>query len=107
MSGGDVENVVIEELSNELKDVKSCYIMFLADDCDHKQYNELVKAMCNENNVKIVVVPTKAMLGEWTAQCKFNSEGESKNVANCSCAVVTSIKFTSELERLRRVMQTK
>ena len=128
MSGGEeIENVVeVQELPQELKDIKNvlyqargqqtltkgirqclkvienkrALFCFLAEDCDHAQYTGLVKALCAEQGVKVVMVPEKAQLGEWANQCKM-VDGKATKVRNCSCAVVgTNLRHSDEVKRL-------
>ncbi|CAH9121886.1 unnamed protein product [Cuscuta epithymum] len=60
----------------------------LADDCDQPDYVKLVKALCAENNVKLISVPTAKTLGEWSGLCKIDSEGKARKVVGSSCVVV-------------------
>ena len=61
----------------------------LAEDCDHPEYVHLVKALCEEHNVFLLMVPTGKNLGEWCGLCKTDEEGVAKSIVRCSCAVVT------------------
>ena len=61
----------------------------LAQDCDEPAYTRLVKALCDENNVSLLTVPTAKQLGEWCGLCKIDEEGEARRVVGTSCAVVT------------------
>ena len=60
----------------------------LAQDCDEPAYSRLVKALCDEHNIHLLMVPTKAELGEWCGLCKIDAEGNPRKVVGCSCAVV-------------------
>ena len=60
----------------------------LAADCDEPAYGRLVKALCDEHNIHLLMVPTKAELGEWCGLCKIDAEGNPRKVVGASCAVV-------------------
>ncbi|ELP92591.1 40S ribosomal protein S12, putative [Entamoeba invadens IP1] len=119
---------VVEELPQELKDIKAvlsqahtqCCLfkgirqclkqlendhilyLFLADDCDEEDYKKLLTALCKEKNVKIVKVPEKAKLAEWSFQAKVNAEGKIVKSTKCSCAVVGKrIRMSDDLKRLQ------
>ena len=66
----------------------SARLCCLAQDCDEPAYAALVKALCEEHSVNLVMVPTKASLGEWAGLCKIDAEGKPKNVVPTSCVVV-------------------
>jgi small subunit ribosomal protein S12e len=61
----------------------------LAEDCDHPEYVQLVKALCEEHNVYLLMVATGKQLGEWCGLCKIDLEGQAKSVVRCSCSVIT------------------
>ena len=63
-------------------------LVLLAEDCDQPDYVKLVKALCNDHNVEIMVVDSAKKLGEWCGLCKIDSEGNARKVVGCSCAVV-------------------
>ncbi|KAL7722981.1 40S ribosomal protein S12 [Entamoeba marina] len=123
----DAENTTVE-LSQDLKDVRDilyqarsqCILTkgirqclkvieankalfcFIASDNDNDKYTNLLNAICQEKGVKIVKIAEKMQLGEWTAQCKFNQEGEATKIAKCSCAVVgTSLRTSDAFSRLK------
>ena len=60
----------------------------LAKDCDNPEYTKLVRALCEEGGVNLVMVDTGKQLGEWCGLCKIDEEGEATKVVGCSCAVV-------------------
>ena len=60
----------------------------LAEDVDEDSYNKIVRALCDEHNVSLVMVPEGKKLGEWCGLCKIDEEGEATKVVGCSCAVV-------------------
>ena len=79
----------------------------LAKDCENPEYTRLVRALCEEGGVHIIMVNSRAQLGQWAGLCKIDSEGEATKVVPCSCAVVTdfgadSPALTVLLEHLRK-----
>ncbi|RAL53435.1 unnamed protein product [Cuscuta campestris] len=63
-------------------------LCILADDCDRPDYVKLVKALCADNSVKLISVPSAKTLGEWCGLCKIDSEGTARKVVGASCVVV-------------------
>ena len=61
----------------------------LAQDCDEPSYTKLIRALCEEHGVNLILVPTGKQLGEWCGLCKIDSEGEARKIVSSSCAVVT------------------
>lgn len=66
-------------------------VCFLADNCDQKDYKNLIKALCTEKNVPLVQVADREALGEWAGLCKIDVNGQARRVVKCSCAVVTQV----------------
>ncbi|XP_042387317.1 40S ribosomal protein S12-like [Zingiber officinale] len=60
-------------------------LCILAEGCDQAGYVKLVKALCREHNVHLVIVPSAKTLGEWAGLCKIDSEGKTRKVVGCSC----------------------
>ncbi|ELP91907.1 40S ribosomal protein S12, putative [Entamoeba invadens IP1] len=122
----------VEELSQELKDIKEvlkqakvqCTLIkglkqslkfiendnalyaFIAEDLDEEDYKKLITALCKEKNIKIVKVPQKSQLAEWTSQAKVNAEGKVVRSTKCSCAVIGKrIRMSDELKRMQAKVQ--
>ena len=70
-------------------DARTARLCCLAKDCDNNEYTQLVRALCEEGGIHLIMVDTGKQLGEWCGLCKIDSEGEAQKVVRCSCAVVT------------------
>ena len=68
----------------------------MASDCDNPEYTALVRALCEEGGVHLLMVDTGKQLGEYAGLCKLNEEGEATKVVRCSCAVVTDFGKESQ-----------
>ncbi|XP_011020620.1 PREDICTED: 40S ribosomal protein S12-like isoform X1 [Populus euphratica] len=68
----------------------------LAEDCNQPDYVKLVKALCADHGVGLLMVPSAKTLGEWAGLCKIDSEGKARKVVGCSCVVVKDYGETSE-----------
>ncbi|KAK6236901.1 hypothetical protein SCA6_012238 [Theobroma cacao] len=78
----------------------TAHLCVIAEDCDQPDYVKLVKALCADHNVKVLVAPSAKTLGEWAGViclvvlsyiadlCKIDSEGKARKVVGCSCVVV-------------------
>ena len=71
-------------------------LCILAEDTDSPDYKKLIEALCAEQNVNLISVPTKLQLGEMAGLCRIDSEGQAQKVVACSCAVVTDYGEESE-----------
>jgi len=69
-------------------DRSEAQLCVLADDCDEKNYTQLVQALCDEHEVSLVKVGQKMQLGEWAGLCKRDEEGNPTKVVGASCVVV-------------------
>jgi small subunit ribosomal protein S12e len=67
----------------------SARLCCLAKDCENPEYLRLVRALCEERTVHLIMVDTRQQLGQWAGLCKIDPEGEATKVVPCSCAVVT------------------
>lgn len=70
-------------------DSRTAKLCCLAKDCDNAEYSRLVRALCDEGGVNLIMVDEGRQLGEWAGLCKIDEEGEAKKVVRCSAACVT------------------
>ena len=70
-------------------DRRSARLCCLAMDCDEPAYVRLVRALCEETNVNLIMVPEAEKLGEWAGLCKIDADGTPRSIVKCSVAVVT------------------
>jgi len=78
----------LREVAKSL-DSRTAKLCCLAKDCDNAEYSNLVRALCDEGGVSLVMVDEGKQLGEWAGLCKINEEGEATSVVRCSAACVT------------------
>lgn len=69
-------------------DAKVC---FLAENCDLNEYKTLIRALCTEKDVALVMVSDRLTLGEWAGMCKVDATGVARHVVKCSSVVVTQV----------------
>ena len=77
----------LREVAKSL-DSRTAKLCCLAKDCDNAEYLRLVRALCDEGGVNLIMVDEGRQLGEWAGLCKIDEEGEATKVVGCSCAVV-------------------
>ncbi|KAF0697686.1 Aste57867_11657 [Aphanomyces stellatus] len=70
-------------------DSRRARLCCLAQDCDEPSYQKLVRALCEEHGVNLIMVPSGKQLGEWCGLCKIDDKGEARKVVSTSVAVVT------------------
>uniref|UniRef100_A0A7S1CEP1 40S ribosomal protein S12 n=1 Tax=Bicosoecida sp. CB-2014 TaxID=1486930 RepID=A0A7S1CEP1_9STRA len=74
----------------------SARLCCLAEDCDEPNYTRLVRALCSNGGIPLVMVPKGEELGEWAGLCKIDKEGNATKVVKCSCVAVTDYGQESE-----------
>lgn len=69
-------------------DSRQAKLCCLAKDCDNAEYSRLVRALCDEGGVNLIMVDEGKQLGEWAGLCKIDAEGEATKVVRCSAAAI-------------------
>ncbi len=77
-------------------------LCILAEDCDNEEYSALVKALCNEGGVSLIMADKGTELGEWVGLAKLQEDGTVRKAVRCSVAVVTD--FGEESAALQVVL---
>ena len=71
-------------------DRQAVRICCLAKDCENEEYKKLIRALCTETNVSVIMVESGKDLGAWCGLAKLNEEdGSVKKAVRTSCAVIT------------------
>jgi small subunit ribosomal protein S12e len=70
-------------------DRRSARLCCLAKDCENEEYKKLIKALCAEGSVHVVMVESGKELGSWCGLAKLDADGSVKKAVRTSCAVVT------------------
>lgn len=71
-------------------DRRSARLCCLAKDCENDEYKKLIRALCTEGEVHVVMVESGKDLGAWCGLAKLDAEtGEVKKAVRTSCAVIT------------------
>ena len=71
--------------SIESKKVKFCV---LAQNCDEQHYVKLVKALCKENSIPLLLVEDGVTLGEWIKICKYDANNTLRKKRKCSSLAI-------------------
>lgn len=74
----------------------SARLCCLAEDCDEPNYTRLVRALCSNGGIPLVMVPRGEELGEWAGLCKIDKSGNATKIVKCSCVAVTDYGSESE-----------
>lgn len=70
-------------------DRRSARLCCLAKNCENAEYQKLIKALCAEGEVHVIMVEDNKELGAWCGLTKLDSEGNVKKAVRTSCCVVT------------------
>merc|ERR1739836_336874 len=70
-------------------DRRSARLCCLAKDCENEEYKKLIRALCAEGDVKVIMVDSGKELGAWCGLAKLNDDGSVKKAVRTSVAVVT------------------
>jgi small subunit ribosomal protein S12e len=68
---------------------KKAKIVFLADDCDAKDYKELIRGLCKKYEVRLEAVPQKKLLGTALGMGSLKADGSPRRSISCgACALI-------------------
>lgn len=70
-------------------DQRSARLCCLAKDCENEEYKKLIRALCSEGEVSVVMVDSGKELGAWCGLAKLDDDGSVKKAVRTSCAVIT------------------
>mmetsp|Transcript_2438 Transcript_2438/g.3281 ORF Transcript_2438/g.3281 Transcript_2438/m.3281 type:complete len:152 (-) Transcript_2438:66-521(-) len=70
-------------------DRRSARLCCLAKNCENEEYKKLIKALCAEGEVHVIMVEDGKELGSWCGLTKLDTDGNVKKAVRTSCAVVT------------------
>lgn len=78
-------------------------IVFLAEDCDNKDYKNLITALAKQNEVKLVIVPEKETLGKALNLGSIRKDGTVRRQIKCgACAIIKyGTVMNNEVEEFR------
>ncbi len=70
-------------------DRRSARLCCLAKDCENEEYKKLIRALCTEGEVPVIMIDAGKDLGAWCGLAKLDADGEVKKAVRTSCAVIT------------------
>ena len=70
-------------------DRRSARLCCLAKDCENDEYKKLIRALCAEGEVPIIMVDAGKDLGAMCGLAKLDDDGSIKKAVRTSCAVIT------------------
>jgi small subunit ribosomal protein S12e len=70
-------------------DCRAARICVLAKDCENEDYKKLIRALCAETEVSILMIDSGKDLGAMCGLAKLDEEGNIKKTVRTSCAVIT------------------
>ncbi|KAK9103291.1 hypothetical protein Sjap_020545 [Stephania japonica] len=80
--------VILSAYLNRVIKKHVAQLCVLAEDYDQADYAKLVKALCVDNNVNLITVPSAKNSWRVGHLCKIDSKGKARKVVGCSCIVV-------------------
>ena len=97
-------NGVVKGLNEVVKalDRKEALLCVLSEDCEDAKYKKLVTQMCKQNNIPLIEVESRAEVGEWLGQCKYDKQGVARRVRGCSSVAIKD--YGEETEALNFVL---
>jgi small subunit ribosomal protein S12e len=69
-------------------DRREARLCVLASNCDEQKYKALVRALCNEHDIKLMEVEDSKQLGEWAGLCKLDRDAKPCKIVGASCVVI-------------------
>ena len=64
-------------------------LVLLAEDCDNKDYKNLIIGLCKKYNTKLQMVPQKELLGRALGLTHLKADGSVRRQMNCgACAII-------------------
>jgi small subunit ribosomal protein S12e len=84
-------------------DRRQAHLCVLATNCKEPAYIRLIEALCAEHQINLIKVKDQMELGEWVGLCKYDAEGNPRNVNKCTCVVVKD--YGEESEALNVVLE--
>merc|ERR1711933_163926 len=67
-------------------DRRSARLCCLAKDCENEEYKKLIRALCAEGDVNVIMIDSGKDLGAWCGLAKLNEDGSvKKSGANILC----------------------
>merc|ERR1712238_9806 len=79
-------------------DRRSARLCCLAKDCENEEYKKLIRALCAEGEVSVIMVDSGKELGAMCGLAKLDDDGSVKKAVRTSCAVIT--EFGEETKAL-------
>jgi len=70
-------------------DRRTARLCCLSKDCENEEYKKLIKGLCSEGEVHVVMVESGKDLGAWCGLAKLDDDGSIKKAVRTSCAVIT------------------
>ena len=77
-------------------DRKDAYLCILAEDCDDPKYKKLITALAKQNKIPLIEVDSRAELGAWLGQCKYDAAGVARKVRGASSVAIKDYGENSE-----------
>jgi len=76
---------------------KAC---ILASDCQNKEYQQLVIALCKNKQIGLIEVPSRKELGLWCGLGKMEEDGKVGKVVGCSSCTINEWGGQTEYRRM-------
>jgi small subunit ribosomal protein S12e len=70
-------------------DRRTARLCCLSKDCENEEYKKLIRALCSEAEVHVIMVESGKELGAWCGLAKLDNEGNIKKAVRTSSCVIT------------------